>query len=258
MAQENETVSRPELNLADYNTDKISNAYLDTYDEFLRPFIGKNISLLELGILNGGSLQLWSDYFTESKIVGVDIHLPKDFNPKGDIHMFKGSQADTKFLSEVCNNSAPEGFDIIIDDASHVGELTKISFWHLFDNHLKPGGLYVIEDWGTGYWEDWPDGRGFEMRRNSNKPSFFLDFFRKVRIGFFLYFPRLLARLLAYPFVVKMPSHDYGMVGFVKQLLDEQSAKDVTRKRISGKPTRISKFQKMIITPSIVFIIKAE
>jgi len=36
--------------------------------------------------------------------------------------------------------------------------LTRRSFWHFFQHHLKPGGLYVIEDWGTGYWSDWPDG----------------------------------------------------------------------------------------------------
>ena len=41
--------------------------------------------------------------------------------------------------------------------------LTKMAFWHLFDNHLKPNGLYVIEDWGTSYWDDWPDGKNFDL-----------------------------------------------------------------------------------------------
>ena len=64
----------------------------------------------------------------------------------------------------VARKTAPEGFDIIIDDASHFGDLTKIAFWHLFDNHLKPSGLYVIEDWGTGYWSDWTDGKTYRAR----------------------------------------------------------------------------------------------
>jgi len=59
----------------------------------------------------------------------------------------------------VRSETAPEGFDIIIDDCSHIGEFTAVSFWHLFDRHLKPGGLYVIEDWGTGYMRGTPDGR---------------------------------------------------------------------------------------------------
>ena len=79
------------------------------------------------------------------------------------IQVFQGDQADKAFLSKVANRTAPDGFDIIIDDASHIGELTKATFWHLFDRHLKPGGLYAIEDWGTGYLDDFPDGR------NSNR-----------------------------------------------------------------------------------------
>ena len=70
----------------------------------------------------------------------------------------------TPLLSVVARKTAPEGFDIIIDDASHFGDLTKIAFWHLFDNHLKPSGLYVIEDWGTGYWRDWTDGKTYRPR----------------------------------------------------------------------------------------------
>ena len=65
-------------------------------------------------------------------------------------------------MKSFCRKSqlqAPGGFDIIIDDASHIGELTKTTFWHLFDHHLKPGGLYAIEDWGTGYLDDFSDGK---------------------------------------------------------------------------------------------------
>lgn len=123
------------------------------------PWVEKRINLLEIGVDKGGSLRLWQDYFPHGNIVGIDWEPPKDFVPGERIQIFKGSQDDEQFLSRVANQAAPDGFDIIIDDASHVGELTKRTFWHLFDNHLKPGGLYVIEDWGTGYWDDWPDGK---------------------------------------------------------------------------------------------------
>ncbi len=257
MQTDNINYKERRLNLDQYDTDKISNEYLDIYDPILKPWIGKKISLLELGIFNGGSLRLWSDYFPKSNIVGVDINLPKDFQPSSNIHMYQGDQTDIDFLSQVSSDMAPEGFDIIIDDAAHVGALSKISFWHLFDNHLRPGGLYVIEDWGTGYWEDWPDGKGFHVRDVSYKLSIISNFFRKIRIALFLYLPHYIARILAAPFASRLPSHSYGMVGLVKQLVDEQSANNVTRRKISGKASRKSKFEKMIITPSIVFIIKA-
>jgi len=232
-----------QLSLTQYDSDKVALGYLEQYDPVLEPWVDKKIALLELGINKGGSLMMWRDYFPLGTIVGIDVKLPKGFEPGERIHMFKGSQADPKFLSRVANEIAPGGFDIIIDDASHMGELTKIAFWHLFDHHLKPNGLYVIEDWGTGYWDDWRDGKGLDLQ------SYFRPSFRVKPFWLKLQYK---ARLKT-----SMSCHSYGMVGFIKQLIDEQGAADVTRLNWKGKPKRRSKFEKMIITPSIVFIRKA-
>ena len=51
-------------------------------------------------------------------------------------------------------------------------------------------------------------------------------------------------------------NHSYGMVGFVKELVDEQGAADITKGRSNNLPTRESKFENMLITPSIVFVTK--
>lgn len=229
-----------QLPLEQYNTDKIANRYLERYDPVLEPWVDKEIVLLELGVQQGGSLVLWRDYFPRGTIVGIDIKQPKEFTPTERVHLYLGSQADTPFLSRVANEVAPDGFDIIIDDASHYGLLTKTSFWHLFDNRLKPGGLYVIEDWGTGYWDDWPDGKSLD-----------LESYRRP-----LFTPSQLLLKIAGKLKLKFPMrcHSYGMVGFVKQLVDEQGAQDVTSKQVKK---RESKFESMLITPSIVFVRKA-
>lgn len=233
-----------QLSLKQYNTDKIDNRYVDTYDPIFSPWVDKKIELLELGVQKGGSLLLWHDYFPLGTIAGIDINLPKDFQPRERIHIFEGSQSDPRFLSHVANKIAPEGFDIIIDDASHIGELTKIAFWHLFDNHLKPNGLYVIEDWGTGYWDDWSDGRSLDLETyfqpRLERSPFWLKLAKKMRLK------------------KPMQCHRYGMVGFIKQLVDEQGAHDVTREKFKGKPKRGSKFHNILIAPSIVFIRKAD
>jgi hypothetical protein len=227
-----------ELNLDSYNTDKITHRYLDVYDPILAPWVGKKIKLLEIGIHKGGSLQLWRDYFQLGSIIGIDIKLPQGFVPGERIQIFKGSQADEQFLSEVANKTAPEGFDIIIDDASHIGALTKTAFWHLFDNHLKPGGLYVIEDWGTGYLDDFPDGKRLDVVNSSS--------------------PLVQSESSEAPspsMKVPFPCHSYGMVGFIKELVDEQGAASVTM----GRPVeenRMSRFTQLVITPCIVFVTK--
>lgn len=153
-----------QLNLNAYDTDKIKLRYLEVYDHILVPWIGKAITLLEIGVYRGGSLKLWRDYFPRGTVVGIDRKRPQDFRLGERIQIFEGSQADEEFLSKVANETAPGGFDIIIDDASHIGELTKTTFWHLFDHHLKPGGLYAIEDWGTGYLDDFSDGKKFDPK----------------------------------------------------------------------------------------------
>lgn len=227
-----------ELDLSKYDTDKIPNGYLPYYDTFTEPWIDEPINLLEIGVLRGGSLKLWRDYFPRAHVAGIDAHLPPDHAEGERLSMFEGSQTDTGFLTEVAKRVAPGGFDIIIDDASHTGAETRTTFWHLFDNHLKAGGLYVIEDWGTGYWDDWPDGK-------TVRPP---DWRQKL-------LDRLSA-LLLHRGRTPLPSHDFGLVGFVKQLIDEQGAADLTRASRNSKAQRPSKFARITITPSIIFIAK--
>jgi hypothetical protein len=224
------------LNLEAYDTDKIGHYYLETYDRILAPWLDKEIKLLEIGVRKGGSLQLWRDYFPRATIVGIDLRLPENFAPGERIRLFEGSQADTAFLSEVANRTAPEGFDIVIDDASHIGELTRTAFWHLFDHHLKPGGLYAIEDWGTGYLDDFPDGKTLDLRQ-----------------------PHLSQNLVnasthTENVKVPVPCHSYGMVGFIKELVDEQGAASIAMGRKGS--FRLSKFENLVITPGIVFVRK--
>jgi hypothetical protein len=219
-----------ELRLESYNTDKIANGYLEYYDPVFATLVEREVRLLEIGIHEGGSLRLWRDYFPKGRITGIDLRALPGLEGEERIQAFAGDQADTAFLSDVARKAAPEGFDVIIDDASHLGAPTKTAFWHLFDNHLKAGGLYVIEDWGTGYWDDWPDGRAFRS-------------------------PSWLERLVSPK--NSWPAHSYGMVGFIKELIDEQAAADLTRARWSAKPKRSSKFERMIVYPSVVFVQKA-
>ncbi len=224
-----------ELDLQKYQTDKVQSGYLDHYDRAFAPWVNREVHLLEVGIYHGGSLRLWRDYFPNGQIVGVDLNIPDDLKNEERIQVFQGSQDDGEFLHRVASQAAPEGFDIIIDDASHLGSLTKQTFWHLFDQHLKPGGLYVIEDWGTGYWEDWPDGKA------QQQPNWWL---------------RLLMKLKGSTQKDPWPTHSHGMVGFVKELVDELGARELTRGRREGASIRDSRFEKIELTPGLVMVTK--
>ncbi len=226
------------LNASGYVTDK-STLYLKNYEEYFQPFIDKDIKLLELGIHKGGSLLLWADYFRKGVIIGLDVKLCQINDSSDRIHMYQGLQEDCALLDRIRSETAPAGFDVIIDDASHIGELTKIAFWHLFDNHLKPGGVYIIEDWRTGYWGKWPDGKQYKPMLYQN------GFLKKLSDRLFFRKKRFL-------------SHCYGMVGFIKELIDELGMDMITNPERNGiVPQRYPKFKKMEITPGQVFIVKA-
>lgn len=224
--------------MGDCNPDKPP-LYLKNYEEHFRPLVDIDIRLLELGVGRGGSLLWWRDFFARGIIVGLDIEPCVVDDPTGRIRVYEGSQVDCTLLDRIRNETAPGGFDVVIDDASHIGELTRKSFWHLFDKHLRPGGLYVVEDWRTGYWDEWPDGKKYVVLSD--------------RGGL------LTGAIEAVSRKRMFPSHLYGMVGFVKELVDELGMDMITNPARGGiGPQRDPKFKKMTITPGQVFISKAE
>jgi SAM-dependent methyltransferase len=248
------------LDASKYDTDKAKHThYLRRYEEYFQPLLDQEVKLLELGIYHGGSLLLWRDYFKKGLIAGLDLN-PVNLEDTGDrIRIYQGQQQDTELLDRIAREAAPDGFDIIIDDCSHIGELTRISFWHLFDNHLKPGGIFVIEDWSASYWDSWFDGVSFRPRTNHKyNPLLFAFRSKLARLqkslpgmkGMFGSLKRVLNRR-------QFRSHNYGLVGFVKELVDECGMADITREELGRPPFRPSKFAEMRISPGQVFIVKA-
>jgi SAM-dependent methyltransferase len=253
------TSTKRPLDASQYDTDKAEHQhYLRNYEEYFTPLVGRDIRLLELGVFHGGSLLLWRDYFDKGLIVGLDLSQVTIDDATNRIRLYQGEQQNTELLDRIASECAPEGFDVIIDDCSHIGELTRISFWHLFDNYLKRGGIYVIEDWSTGYWDTFFDGIAF-----SNKPNLkFSPTFFRIR-STLAHLQRSAPWLNPILRQVKrlfnrgqFRSHTHGLVGFVKELVDECGMADITRPDRGTPPYRPSKFREMKISPGQVFIVK--
>jgi len=184
--------------------------FYEIYDRYFSAFSERSITLLELGVHSGESLKVWASYFPRGNIIGVDItESGADFSVYPNIVFERGDQADPDRLKEILLSHAPDGLDIIIDDASHIGHKSAVSYAALFPC-LKPGGLYAIEDWGTGYFDDWPDGSHIQGFRSEAVDG-------------------QIAR--------RISSHDFGMVGFVKSLVD-QVAGDNVKPLHTAAPTR--------------------
>ena len=136
-----------------YGTLKVQHGFMPIYEKMFAPLKNEQINLLEIGVHEGASLKTWAEWFTDAYIRGVDKE-PKKIDGPFDI-----VQADAS--KDFPDGIGYAGWDIIIDDGSHIQTEVMASFTGLWD-YLKPGGWYVVEDLFAAYDPAWnPDGHPF-------------------------------------------------------------------------------------------------
>ena len=201
-----------------------SATYLNSYERLLAHRRTERLALVELGVSSGASLLCWRDYLPNATIIGIDIaEPPPRILGQERIHFLRGSQDDPQILDQAAQVAGGR-VDIVIDDASHIGYLTKRSFHHLFPRWLAPGGWYVIEDFGTGFLPDYPDGAAFS-------PPEWAD---------------------AVPGAREFRSSQFGMVGVIKQLID-----NLMQELMTGSRSYLS-IERLIIESNVAFIEKGQ
>ena len=133
-------------------------SYIDFYWNLFSPIKDQKLDILEIGIENGGSLEIWAQFFPNAgKIMGYDID-PKCGTLTFDDSRIQVSIGDSSSKEAGANiENSTSNLGIVIDDGSHKSSDIIRSFL-LFFPQLRPGGLYVIEDLHTSYWSDWEGG----------------------------------------------------------------------------------------------------
>jgi len=141
-------------------TDKFTNGYIPAYLELAARY-GPAARVLEVGVLDGGSLRLWQDLFPDGLIAGADINGEATW-PDGTVRIVANQAGDD--LARRAAVVSPSGWDMIVDDASHDGGLSEATFRLLWPQ-VAPGGVYVLEDWEVGYRPEWTGLFGTGMLR---------------------------------------------------------------------------------------------
>ncbi len=123
--------------------------YFEVYNRHLARYIGKEVTIMEIGVNKGGSLQIWKKVFgTKARIIGVDINPECKMLEEEQIEIYIGSQEDREFLRTLKKNIGK--VDILIDDGGHYMDQQIITFEELFDL-VDENGVYICEDTGTSY-----------------------------------------------------------------------------------------------------------
>ena len=118
-----------------------THSYGKLYEQkFIRYQYDDPISILEIGMQYGHSLNAWREYFPKAQVWGVDIE-DKILTHDASINYVIGNITSIY----VRNILAGQYFDVVIDDGSHQLPDVLSAFDECW-NKVKPGGFYLIED----------------------------------------------------------------------------------------------------------------
>jgi cephalosporin hydroxylase len=121
-------------------TDRGSHHYGDLYELLFRRQRYDYICILEIGVLDGGSIRTWRRYFPKSDVTAIDVSDKVTFSDP-NIEFIHGDA----YSEEVISKLADYRFDLMIDDGDHRVENQTV-FLQRYSPLLKPEGILIIED----------------------------------------------------------------------------------------------------------------
>ena len=131
-----------------YSSLKLS-TYFNVYDQLLSQYRNESIVFLEIGILDGGSLFMWRDFFgPQARIIGVDLNPEAKKWEKEGFEIFIGDQSSTEFWKKTLNSIGK--LDIVLDDGGHTYE-QQIMTTESVIPFINDGGVIIVEDCHTSY-----------------------------------------------------------------------------------------------------------
>lgn len=130
--------------------------YFTIYEQHFSRYVNRPVLFIEIGCGEGGSLQMWKQYFgPHARIVGIDIRPECQRFEEDQISIRIGSQDDPALLQRVIDEFGTP--DIVLDDGSHVMEHIQATFKFLYPR-TAPTGVYMVEDLHTAYWSEYGGG----------------------------------------------------------------------------------------------------
>lgn len=144
--------------------------------------------IFEMGILHGGSMVLYDQIFSPTRIVAID-HVAEPVRALADyiahhdksevIRPYYGvGQSDRIAMEKLLSAEfAKRDIDLVIDDASHLYDETRAAFNICFP-FLAVHGVYVIEDWAWAHWEgDFWQGKGSPFAGKTAMSNLLIELF---------------------------------------------------------------------------------
>ena len=129
-------------------------SYFPVYDLVIGKYRGRhNVVFVEIGVAEGGSLLMWRDYLgSDARIIGVDFDpAAVKMRDKG-FEIFIGDQSSPDFWQNFFTTVGD--IDVLLDDGGHTNK-HQISTVEYCLDHIKDGGVILVEDVGTSFLADY-------------------------------------------------------------------------------------------------------
>ncbi len=132
-----------------YSDKGTNHSYIPYYEKFFK-HKKSQVDLLEIGVMTGGSMHVWQNYFDSYNLVGVDLNsgwhdqktFTSDLDQDKNLVMHWNVDSRKPLASLVLGTQM---FDFIIDDGDHSVLAQQDTFVNFY-RHVRPGGTYFIED----------------------------------------------------------------------------------------------------------------
>lgn len=123
--------------------------YFAIYDSLLKQFQGKNVTFVEIGVLDGGSLFMWRTFFGDkARIIGIDLNPEAIKWREHGFEIFIGDQRRISFWKEFFSNVG--NIDILLDDGGHKNDQQIVTTLCVLPN-INDGGILIVEDTQTSF-----------------------------------------------------------------------------------------------------------
>ncbi len=123
--------------------------YFPVYDALFSKYKGTDVTFVEIGVLDGGSLFMWREFLgPKARIIGVEFNPGAKKWEEHGFEIFIGDQTDKDFWKKFYEEVGP--VDVLLDDGGHTFDQQIITVECARDS-IRDGGLIVVEDTHSSY-----------------------------------------------------------------------------------------------------------
>jgi len=121
-------------------------SYIDFYHQEFTP-CRMHVRLLEIGMMTGASMKMWTEYFCFYHLAGIDLREGWNQTQPWQTDLEQDPNVELHFGIDSTRQQVEfdQPFNIIIDDGAHDWQSQMLTFRNYWPQ-LAPGGVYYIED----------------------------------------------------------------------------------------------------------------